>query len=310
MPLLGMEAEIGFRFLLDAPPRNGSVLVRRSRRARGRVSGDRDRRHPLSRLQGDAADRAPADCMSNGAYVVGGDRPDWRAFDLSNIPVTLAFGDQVIVQRSGGHTAGDPLKPAVELVNALRASTGVRAGQMMTTGTYTGLNFATPGRRIRAAFEGFGAAEDRHRLGARRGPGGFAVLATVDEIRHAGRRRAEFRGTRERVAAQRSGEAVGERYAAGGMEALEPDAVALDRAADRIGEAGRAVECPTPPPPPEAARRRGRRRRPRPRARPATSRGHRRSAPRANAPRLARRRKRRAPRRCAGRRSRPRLAAG
>jgi hypothetical protein len=29
----------------------------------------------------------------------------------------------------------------------------------MTTGTYTGLNFATPGRKIRAMFEGFGAAE-------------------------------------------------------------------------------------------------------------------------------------------------------
>jgi 2-keto-4-pentenoate hydratase/2-oxohepta-3-ene-1,7-dioic acid hydratase in catechol pathway len=30
---------------------------------------------------------------------------------------------------------------------------------MMTTGTYTGLNFASRGQRIRAAFEGFGAAE-------------------------------------------------------------------------------------------------------------------------------------------------------
>jgi 2-keto-4-pentenoate hydratase len=65
----------------------------------------------------------------------------------------------VIVQRNGGHIAGDPLKPAVDFVNDLRASTGVRAGQMMTTGTYTGLNFAAPGQRIRAAFEGFGAAE-------------------------------------------------------------------------------------------------------------------------------------------------------
>jgi 2-keto-4-pentenoate hydratase len=41
----------------------------------------------------------------------------------------------------------------------LRTGAGVRAGQLMTTGTYTGLNFATPGRRVRATFDGFGAAE-------------------------------------------------------------------------------------------------------------------------------------------------------
>ena len=29
----------------------------------------------------------------------------------------------------------------------------------VTTGTYAGLNFATPGRRVRAGFERFGAAE-------------------------------------------------------------------------------------------------------------------------------------------------------
>jgi hypothetical protein len=29
----------------------------------------------------------------------------------------------------------------------------------MTTGTYTGLNFALPGRRIRAVFDNFGTAE-------------------------------------------------------------------------------------------------------------------------------------------------------
>jgi 2-keto-4-pentenoate hydratase len=79
--------------------------------------------------------------------------------DLVNVPVTLTFGDQVIVQQAGGHGSGDPLKPAVDLVNELRSGAGVRAGQVMTTGTYSGLHFATPGQRVRAAFAGFGAAE-------------------------------------------------------------------------------------------------------------------------------------------------------
>jgi 2-keto-4-pentenoate hydratase len=159
VPLLGMEAEIGFRFSRDAPPRDepyshAEVAERVIAFPAIEIVATRYRDY-----KGTPVIERTADCMSNGAYVIGSDRPDWRAFDLVNIPVTLTFGDDVVVKKNGGHVAGDPLKPAVDLVNALRGGTGVRAGQMMTTGTYTGLNFATPGRRIRAAFENFGAAE-------------------------------------------------------------------------------------------------------------------------------------------------------
>jgi 2-keto-4-pentenoate hydratase len=158
-PLLGMEAEIGFRFLRDAPPRaepysHAEVAERVVAFPAIEIVATRYRDY-----KGTPLIERLADCMSNGAYVVGADQPEWRAFDLVDIAVTLAFGDEEIVRCNGGHTAGDPLKPAVDLVNALRARAGVRAGQMMTTGTYTGLTFATPGRRIRAAFERFGAAE-------------------------------------------------------------------------------------------------------------------------------------------------------
>jgi len=158
-PLLGMEAEIGFRFVRDASPRRDAYLYDE---VAGRVVAFPAIEIVATRYRdykGTPLIERTADCMSNGAYVVGDERPDWRSFDLLNIPVTLSFDEPVIVQRHGGHPAGDPLLPAVELVNALRASTGVRAGQLMTTGTYTGLNFATRGQRVRAAFERFGAAE-------------------------------------------------------------------------------------------------------------------------------------------------------
>jgi 2-keto-4-pentenoate hydratase len=159
MSLLGMEAEVAFRFLRDAPPRNAEyshdevadlvvafpaieIVATRYRDYRGTPLIER-----------------VADCMSNGAFVVGDDVPHWRSLDLPNLAVTLEFGARAIAQGIGGHTAGDPLKPAVELVNELRAGSGVRAGQVMTTGTFTGLNFAAPGQRIRAAFAGFGSAE-------------------------------------------------------------------------------------------------------------------------------------------------------
>jgi 2-keto-4-pentenoate hydratase len=96
--------------------------------------------------------------VSNGAFVRGAPQPRWRDFDLVTIEASLIVDDDVVVQRNGGHPAGDPLKPAVELVNALRSEGGVRAGQVMTTGTYTGLTFVKPGQTVTAAFDGFGSA--------------------------------------------------------------------------------------------------------------------------------------------------------
>src|SRR5207248_9278310 len=97
-----------------------------------------------------------ADCMSNGAFVVGAAQERWREFELAKLDARLEIDGEVLVRGVGGHPAGDPLLPAVELVNGLRHTTGVRAGQLMTTGTYTGLNFVKPGQRAKAVFEGFG----------------------------------------------------------------------------------------------------------------------------------------------------------
>jgi len=159
MPLLGMEAEIAFRFLRDAPPRAApytyaEVAARVMAFAAIEVVATRYRDY-----KGTPLIERIADCMSNGAFVIGNDQPQWRVHDLVHMPVTLEFGDKVVAQSVGGHVARDPLLPAVELVNALRADSGVRAGQLMTTGTYTGLHFATPGVRVRATFLAFGAAE-------------------------------------------------------------------------------------------------------------------------------------------------------
>jgi 2-keto-4-pentenoate hydratase len=93
--------------------------------------------------------------MSNGAFVVGDDQPAWRTMDLVNIPVSLTFDDTVAVEKNGGHALGDPFSLAVDMVNRLRATTGVRAGQMITTGAYTGMNVAKRGQRVSVRFAGF-----------------------------------------------------------------------------------------------------------------------------------------------------------
>ena len=159
VPLLGMEGEIAFRFVAGAPPRAtpytyGEVAAIVVPFPAIELVATRYREYArtpvIERL---------ADCMSNGAFVVGDARPDWRGLDLTQLQVSLRFDDDTIVDRVGGHPAGDPLKPAVDLVNELRTGSGVAAGQVMTTGTCTGLNFAKPGQRVRVEFAGFGPVE-------------------------------------------------------------------------------------------------------------------------------------------------------
>ena len=158
VPLLGVEAEIAFRFDRAMPPRERPYEYAEVAAAVTAFpaieivdSRYRDYRNAplLERI---------ADCVSNGAFVQGSPQPRWREFDLTKIDARLEIDGAVLVRRAGGHPAGDPLLPAVELVNALRLNKGVRAGQFATTGTYTGLNFARPGQKIGAIFEGFGSA--------------------------------------------------------------------------------------------------------------------------------------------------------
>ena len=157
VPLLGMEGEIAFRFLKDLPAR--STPYAREDLAAAVVA------FPLIEIVASRyADyhTAPiiertADMMSNGAFVAGDDQPAWRTLDLVNIPVSLTFDDRVVVEKNGGHALGDPLSLAVDMVNRLRATTGVRAGQVITTGAYTGMNVAKAGERVTVRFAGFPA---------------------------------------------------------------------------------------------------------------------------------------------------------
>lgn len=157
VPLLGVEAEIAFRFDRDLPSRERQydyeeVAAAVTAIPAIEVVDSRFRGYPNAPL----LDRI-ADCMSNGAFIYGMAQPHWRDVDLETLDVELLIDGQSIVHRAGGHPTKDPLLPAVALVNDLRSGSGVRAGQIMTTGTYTGLNFAKAGQTVVATFAGFGS---------------------------------------------------------------------------------------------------------------------------------------------------------
>jgi len=155
VPLMGIEAEIAFRFERDMPAGKHSyedVANAVSAFAAIEVVDSRFRDHAAV-----SAQERNADFVTNGGFVRGPDAADWRKLDLVKIAVTLTIGGQEIVKRSGGHIAGDPLLPAVALANDLPG--GIKAGQFITTGTYTGMTFAKVGQTVVAEFAGFGAVE-------------------------------------------------------------------------------------------------------------------------------------------------------
>lgn len=155
--MLGIEAEIAFRFDRGLPPRAAPY-------ERGEIEDAVtafpaielvDTRYP-SYERAHFLDRA-ADFLSNGGFVAGSAQPDWQSFDLELIEASVTIDGEERVRRSGGHASRDPLLPAIALVNHLRLTTGVPAGAFVTTGTYTGLELAGPRSAVEARFEDFGA---------------------------------------------------------------------------------------------------------------------------------------------------------
>jgi 2-keto-4-pentenoate hydratase len=160
MPTLGVEAEIAFRCERAFAPRAKAYErseIEESVTALVGIEVLHSRFRDPSAVP--MIERA-ADSLSNGGFVHGDVRPDWRRFDLAALRASVLINDRAVVsQQVGGHVNKDPLVPLIALVNVLRLGAGLDAGQIVTTGTYTGITHGHAGDRVRVLFEDFGAAE-------------------------------------------------------------------------------------------------------------------------------------------------------
>ena len=158
-PHLGVEAEIAFRFTRDLPAREEPY--RREEAVEAMVAlpaievvssrfRDPRARPPLEQL---------ADNLINGALVPGEETRDWARLELARLRMMLEVNGETVVAQQGGHAGGDPVGFALALVNAMRDSGGVKAGQVVTTGSWTGLRFLKPGDRCSIRFEALGGAQ-------------------------------------------------------------------------------------------------------------------------------------------------------
>lgn len=96
-----------------------------------------------------------ADAMSNGGLVTGARHADWRAFDLGRVAITLTRDGQPFASGSSAVIAGGPLTALVALANGQPLPFPLLAGQVVTTGSCTGMIPIGPGR-YRGTFAGLG----------------------------------------------------------------------------------------------------------------------------------------------------------
>lgn len=101
-----------------------------------------------------------ADNQINGGLVMGQPIEDWQRVDPMTQPIVLTLDGEVVASGEGGNAAGDPLRLLVWMANNVGDHCGgLRAGQIITTGSLTGLRFVRPGACVVAEFAGLGRAE-------------------------------------------------------------------------------------------------------------------------------------------------------
>jgi len=162
MAMIGVEAEVAFRFARDLPLRTRPYSERSVAAAVGEVLvaielcdtrlTDWKRTSGLWKL---------ADMQNNSGLVVGSGTREWKRIDFLQQEVEFHVGARV-VKAKGAHSYGNPLRLLPRLVkHCAKRGHGLHAGDIVTTGAWTGLEIANAGDEVTAQFPGIGEATVR-----------------------------------------------------------------------------------------------------------------------------------------------------
>ena len=161
-PLRGVEAELAVRLSRDLPAREETY-------SEAEVMAAVASLHPAIEvldtryMDADAQDpfSALADSLSHGGLVLGAAVPGWEGLDLHAEQVRLLL-DGADVKAGAGNPGGAIPRLLAWLANeGARWAGGLRAGQVVTTGSWTGKDYAAPGGEARAVFARCGDASVR-----------------------------------------------------------------------------------------------------------------------------------------------------
>lgn len=101
-----------------------------------------------------------ADVACAGWFALGPEVPGWRALGLAEAATRLHVNGAEAATGSGAAVLGDPRTALVWLAGQLeRFGTGLRAGDVVTTGTTTAPPAISPGDAVRADFGPLGGLE-------------------------------------------------------------------------------------------------------------------------------------------------------
>ena len=156
----GLEAEVAFLLGKDLPPRQTPY-------AREEVIGAIASCHPaIEILETALVDptkasklTAVADLALHGGFVFGDAVPNWQSIDFSQEGVTMTVDGTVRVEAKGSNTSGDLLRLLPFLANEGSTRTeGLKKGDWITTGSWTGFTLACGGSTAEARFSTMGMA--------------------------------------------------------------------------------------------------------------------------------------------------------
>lgn len=159
--LNGVEAELAFTLARDLPPRNAPYTE-------AEMPATVASLHPAievvdSRFVDIAATDAwslLADFQSNGALVLGAGVALPAAFAPGDHAVHLAVDGVELVAARGSNPAGSLMRLLAWLANHVAArSGGLRRGDVITTGSWTGMLFFPTGTRVAVEFPGIGGVD-------------------------------------------------------------------------------------------------------------------------------------------------------
>lgn len=160
MPAL--EGEFAFRLGRDLPARGTAYTEAEVRGAIDAIAGAIE--VVGTRLKGGLAGKGrhlvTADCGANIALVTGDWLTDWRSLDLEKLSAEMRVNGEVKGAGTGARALGNPINVMVWLANqqATRGN-GLKAGEVISTGTCTGLDPVSPGDTVEAHFGGLGVVD-------------------------------------------------------------------------------------------------------------------------------------------------------
>lgn len=150
----GLEAEIAFLIGKNLPPRTTPY-------SREEVIDAIESCHPaIEVLESGLTDPAKADRLSmfadlqmHGGFIYGPAYADWKNLDFTTEQVSLAVDGVIRVERTGSNTSGDLIRLLPWLANEGAVRTGgLKAGQWVTTGSWTGSIQALAGSSVDVIF--------------------------------------------------------------------------------------------------------------------------------------------------------------